>query len=199
MTTTPKRLVLALALAALTQAVPLSDGDARADITLSLDNPDPTVTLPTTGTRNFVFTGTVTATAVSGSPQIDFSIFSPMLLSPPFVSLFANIDGGLENNIENILSSGGTFTGPIFDVTISSSDPLGKYELGNVAIIELLPTGNPSASSGFTVTLATPTAAPEPSTAVLSAFGAVAFMAYGWSRHRRAQCRQASKAARQGT
>jgi hypothetical protein len=33
---------------------------------------------------------------------------------------------------------------------------------------------------------------PEPSTAIVAAFGAVAFSAYGWSRHRRAQRRQAA-------
>ena len=37
-----------------------------------------------------------------------------------------------------------------------------------------------------------PTAVPEPSTAIVAAFGAVAFLAYGWSRHRRAQRRQAA-------
>jgi hypothetical protein len=35
-------------------------------------------------------------------------------------------------------------------------------------------------------------AVPEPSTAVVSMFGAVAFIAYGWSRHRREQRRQAA-------
>jgi hypothetical protein len=39
-------------------------------------------------------------------------------------------------------------------------------------------------------TIAT-TAVPEPSTALVAVFGAVAFIAYGWSRHRRAQ-RQAA-------
>jgi hypothetical protein len=33
---------------------------------------------------------------------------------------------------------------------------------------------------------------PEPSTAIVAVFGAVAFVAYGWSRHRRAQRRQAA-------
>jgi hypothetical protein len=35
-------------------------------------------------------------------------------------------------------------------------------------------------------------AVPEPSTAIAAALGAVAFLAYGWSRHRRAQRRQAA-------
>jgi hypothetical protein len=38
----------------------------------------------------------------------------------------------------------------------------------------------------------TPAAVPEPSTAIVACFGAVAFMAYGWSRHRREQRRQAA-------
>ena len=33
---------------------------------------------------------------------------------------------------------------------------------------------------------------PEPSTAIVAVFGAVAFLVYGWSRHRRAQRRQAA-------
>jgi hypothetical protein len=36
------------------------------------------------------------------------------------------------------------------------------------------------------------TVVPEPSTAIVAAFGAVAFLAYGWSRHRREQRRQAA-------
>jgi len=36
------------------------------------------------------------------------------------------------------------------------------------------------------------TAVPEPSTAIVAVFGAVAFVAYGWSRHRREQRRQAA-------
>jgi hypothetical protein len=36
------------------------------------------------------------------------------------------------------------------------------------------------------------TVAPEPSTAIVAVFGAVAFIAYGWSRHRRQQSRQAA-------
>jgi hypothetical protein len=46
-----------------------------------------------------------------------------------------------------------------------------------------LPTGGP-----LPFTIAT-TAVPEPSTHILAVFGAVAFLAYGWSRHRRAQRR----------
>jgi hypothetical protein len=37
-----------------------------------------------------------------------------------------------------------------------------------------------------------PTTVPEPSTAIVSAISAVAFIAYGWSRHRQAQRRQAA-------
>jgi hypothetical protein len=36
------------------------------------------------------------------------------------------------------------------------------------------------------------TAVPEPSTAILAVFEAVAFVTYGWSRHRRHQRRQAA-------
>jgi hypothetical protein len=37
-----------------------------------------------------------------------------------------------------------------------------------------------------------PASVPEPSTAIVASFGAVAFLAYGWSRHRRQQRRQAA-------
>jgi hypothetical protein len=42
------------------------------------------------------------------------------------------------------------------------------------------------------VQIGTAAAVPEPSTALVSVFGAVAFIAYGWSRHRRQQRRQAA-------
>jgi hypothetical protein len=42
------------------------------------------------------------------------------------------------------------------------------------------------------IAAAAPTAVPEPSTAIVAVFGAVAFVAYGWSRHRREQRRQAA-------
>jgi hypothetical protein len=40
--------------------------------------------------------------------------------------------------------------------------------------------------------LTTSVPTPEPSTAIVAVFGTVAFLAYGWSRHRRAQRRQAA-------
>jgi hypothetical protein len=49
-------------------------------------------------------------------------------------------------------------------------------------------TGIPSGTS-LTGTI---TGVPEPSTLVSGAIGAVAFVAYGWSRHRREQRRQAA-------
>jgi hypothetical protein len=47
---------------------------------------------------------------------------------------------------------------------------------------------------GISTVLRVPTtsAVPEPSTAMVAALGAVAFVAYGWSRHRRDQRRQAA-------
>jgi hypothetical protein len=42
------------------------------------------------------------------------------------------------------------------------------------------------------VNIVQPAAVPEPSTAILAAFGSVTFITYGWSRHRRAQRRQAA-------
>jgi hypothetical protein len=44
----------------------------------------------------------------------------------------------------------------------------------------------------WTITGATISSVPEPSSAVLAAIGAVAILAYGWSRHRREQRRQAA-------
>jgi hypothetical protein len=45
---------------------------------------------------------------------------------------------------------------------------------------------------GISQVLTVPGAVPEPSTAIVAGFGAVAFIAYGWSRHRRDQRRQAA-------
>ena len=44
----------------------------------------------------------------------------------------------------------------------------------------------------WSITAHTTTSVPEPSTAVVAVIGAVAFIAYGWSRHRREQRRQAA-------
>ena len=55
---------------------------------------------------------------------------------------------------------------------------------------------NSSPSFGGTdpwvIAVAESSAVPEPSTAIVAVFGTVAFIAYGWSRHRRAQRRQAA-------
>jgi hypothetical protein len=52
--------------------------------------------------------------------------------------------------------------------------------------------GTRAHADSLTVQIGPAAAVPEPSTALVAVFGAVAFIAYGWSRHRRAQRRQAA-------
>jgi hypothetical protein len=52
--------------------------------------------------------------------------------------------------------------------------------------------GSGATADSLTVNIVSPTAVPEPSTAVLAAFGAVTLCAYRWCRHRRHQRRQAA-------
>jgi hypothetical protein len=65
---------------------------------------------------------------------------------------------------------------------------------GILSSTRLWSTANPSMgmTDPWVIATAGATAVPEPSTAIAAAFGAVAFLAYGWSRYRRDHRRQAA-------
>ena len=89
-------------------------------------------------------------------------------------------------------SSGISFTVPTYtdsgvqisDVEILFRPTLSIYT-SNIGTSEGFFSVPGSVVGEFQLTLATETAIPEPSTAIAAMFGAVAFIAYGWSRHRR--------------
>jgi hypothetical protein len=138
--------------------------------------------LPTTGSINIEYHGTVTvhtgaAFGFLDSPSPGPSLNGIVLPSP-------DQDVG----VDNTLTSGGTFTSNLFDVTITATDAPGTYR-GSYTLDQEDSQFNILAkvSVGYSLTLVSSSVVPEPSSAVSAVIGAVAFIAYGWSRHRRAQ------------
>jgi hypothetical protein len=160
-------------------------GPARADVTLTLDSTDPTFVIPTQGTQTFEIDGTLSLsapdTAITG-----LAVFSEPTMGTPGGTF--TLSTAKDPSISFPLT--GTYNGPILDVTVSATDPVGTYYFGWIAAFG---NGGAQPNAHFSVTLENQTATvPEPSTALAAVFGAVAFVAYGWSRHRRAQRRPAA-------
>jgi hypothetical protein len=160
-------------------------GPARADVTLTLDSSDPTFVIPTQGTQTFEIDGTLSLsapdTAITG-----LAVFQAPLMGTPGGSF--TLPTANDPSISFPLTA--TYNGPIVDITVSATDPAGTYNFGWIAAFG---NGGAQPNAHFSVTLVNQAATvPEPSTALVAALGAVAFLAYGWSRHRRAQRRQAA-------
>jgi hypothetical protein len=161
---------------------------ATADLFIAVDPgyENQTITIPTTGTTVVSIIG-----GANGSPVSDgFGILGDAETSPPN-PVILNFDSGSNSQAEKDLDKNGSITDEtFFTFTISSSATPGMYS-GTVTLMD--ETTGMSNDASFNLTLqAAASAAPEPSTAIVAAFGAVAFIAYGWSRHRRAQRRQAA-------
>ena len=174
-----KRFVLGLAVLGLIVG---AVGRARAGLTLTLDSTNPTFVIPMQGVQTFQIDGTATDTGMHPGANLD-TVNDPILPTTPFPTLSTSPDPSAPNSIN------GTYTGPIVDVTVSSTDPIGKYIGGDIQLV------GPDGASfvEYSVTLApSVSSVPEPSTAIVAALGAVAFIACGWSRHRRDQRRQAA-------
>jgi hypothetical protein len=75
---------------------------------------------------------------------------------------------------------------------IASTPGSGTISTQNTTFNTNLATYSNLASGPLSYTVIAAVSVPEPSTAVVAAFGGVAFIAYGWSRHRREQRRQAA-------
>jgi hypothetical protein len=102
---------------------------------------------------------------------IGFVTFGATTASPPF------------DEVELII--------PVSGTTVADSNLI-DYTGGPLSTFTyFLPDGAPLPPTDLLVS-GSLSAVPEPSTAIVAAFGAVAFMAYGWSRHRREQRRQAA-------
>jgi hypothetical protein len=118
--------LLGCALLALTIFAPTI---AEAELMLSLDNPDQTVAAPLSGTTIVDFTGTVTVDAgfrFNPPGAIDltpaFNISGTNFLTSSFTSAFVAFVTALSTS-----TSGGTFTGSIFDVSVPAGTPPDLY------------------------------------------------------------------------
>jgi hypothetical protein len=84
-------------------------------------------------------------------------------------------------------ANGSNVLGGFFSVYGSTTQTNNYWIVGGAA-----QTTNQLPLYGISTELTVPAVVPEPSTALVAVFGAVAFLAYGWSRHRLAQRRQAA-------
>jgi MYXO-CTERM domain-containing protein len=183
-----------LILAGIAQVPP----EAHADITYNfVDHPTLENGYTLAGTITVAVDGLGNVTSIDAwtveilkqaTPQITFSSTTPGAntnfggLEATANTLTLESNGVLQLNVSNSVGNNG-----LNDITA-----IGKY-------LETIPFGsNPSIfwntaipNSPFIVATA-PAAAPEPSTVIVAVFGAVAFAAYGWSRRRRDQRRQAA-------
>jgi hypothetical protein len=158
-------------------------GRVEADVTLTLDDTAPTFAIPTQGTLTYTINGTVTVSSPDTGAGVVLSSI-PFALPPSSGRLSIAIDPNVPKTISD------TYSGPLLDVTVLVTSPPATYVGGQVLAIG----SNGSFSQDaviFSVALVQQAVAvPEPSTALVGAFGAAAFLAYGWSRHRREQRRQ---------
>lgn len=86
-------------------------------------------------------------------------------------------------------------TGYVSGSSLSSTDTYSGKTISGLGLTPGTYTwtwGTGAHADSLTIQIGTPSVAPEPSTAIGAVFGAVAFVAYGWSRQRREQRRQAA-------
>jgi hypothetical protein len=115
--------------------------------------------------------------------------------TPGFLAESTGIIGGVYQFASSLTLQGSTQYFVYEDTSFLTSGGGNGYAGGQ--LYELNGSGNfvadPQSDSNFTLS-GTPISAavPEPSTALVAVVGAVAFLAYGWSRHRREHRRQAA-------
>jgi PEP-CTERM motif len=154
---------------------------ARADLTLSADSSNPTtVAIGSTATFTYEVGNT-----------------GPDPLTPSFVdiTLFGATKTGISDTVKNFpttLDVGVTYTFTV-DLTLSSSVTIPTPNSNDIQVTVIT---NDQITKQFSIEKAiensyriTASAVPEPSTALVAVLGAVAFIAYGWTR-RREQWRQ---------
>jgi hypothetical protein len=170
-----RRIMLVAAFIAMSAAPPR----AKADLIVTLDQPSLEITLPTTGSLTVDFTGSATGGSPGGFwATVPFSI-------PPNPNI-RDIPGS-----GHFDSSGNFATGTVLVELVVASSATPTVLDVSITIVDHGSLGG-QATVPATLTIDPPAAAPEPSTALVAVFGAAAFIAYGWSRQRRDQRRQAA-------
>jgi hypothetical protein len=207
---TLNRLGLASALALLIPVFPLANVATRADVTITIAQSGSEVDLSGSGTLNLTAltlsihdsnqlngVAGVAAFAVVGPPialadRYD-GVTGPMTIGPGDSLLGTSGTGmlfGVEGDLHSIFVPTGYTSGSLSGTATFANTTLSG--LGLTPGTYTWNWGTGSNADSLTVLIETPTVVPEPSTAVVAVFGAVAFAAYGWRRHLRAQRRQAA-------
>jgi hypothetical protein len=171
-------------------------GQARADLTLTLTDPNPTVVRPTSGSVSVDFEGTITWSLTGPSSS------TAPVLAFPFKSDRHALQANLlvsDIDIKNLINaSGPSFTGShtvdLFSVTVDATSPLGLYDLDSglagpptLEIFVVAPDGFHIARSSYSVNVVNAAVVPEPATHVV-ALSEVALIGLGlaWRRRRAA-------------
>jgi hypothetical protein len=190
-------------------ALSLSGASARASVTIDIEQVGPDVVATGAGTLNIT---ALTANGVALQHAVIIPSGAAIFMSAGNISFYAGISGpsafGSVGSVLPTTTSGDAFAIAGFtpELTVPSGYVSGTHlsatdTFTNSSFLSLGLTpgkytwtwGTGPSADALTVQIG-PTAAvvPEPSTAIGAAFGAVAFIAYGWSRQRRAQRRQAA-------
>ena len=200
MTNNLKRLGLALAVALILPAS-RAYADLNWDFSYTVSDGTNTsgVSMGTLTTTSTPAGGPYTVTGISGTFTFDNITESIAGLIVP--NNFAQNDNLLSPTSPFVNQNGISFSVPIVTVEGNQIDAVNVFFNNDNTFYSVATGNNPSNSAEFSVVgtsvstfQLTPVTSvvPEPSTAIVAVFGAVAFLAYGWSRHRRAQLRQAA-------
>jgi hypothetical protein len=125
------------------------------------------------------FLGPLSPVSVSATQFADGAAFNPS------TGAFISHLGGIVNENDIGITSA---TGPIGSDSVFGI--IGTSFASGSSSLEI--DGHRALYTASGVLSIVPAVVPEPSTAIVVVFGAVAFLAYGWSRHRRDQRRQAA-------
>jgi hypothetical protein len=172
-----QRYMSAVGIAAVALAIPLAvAGRAEADISLTIDNPNITVAVPSSGTSIYTFSGSISVSPtekITGFGDGSFGVLQ-FVTAPGFFTYF------------NSATTGESYTGDLFTITIRPSTPLGLYDgQGSYFLVD----ASDGSSSTELYSVDVVAAVPEPSTIWVAAGGISAGIAYGWTRRSRKQCR----------
>jgi hypothetical protein len=160
------------------------------------------------------FTGPIVVASGPGNTSDLSLVFTVTSSGPPIFGISLSATGAFANGghgriTENVFEGSSVFGTKIGSITITDNasvafsplkDPIthqtqfSTITISKNILAETTGTTDPLAHADYTIVEQDfpQTAVPEPSTAVVAVFGATAFIAYGWSRHRREQRRQAA-------
>jgi hypothetical protein len=206
MANSAKRIGLALAMVPIAMAV-LFGGDARADLNITIQQVGNDVV--TTATGSLDITGVpiygngygtpflipvIAAVGVGSTSSLHYEEFQGVSGPTSFGSggIFSPSSGS-----GDVIALNGAYhliAVPWLYVSGTSLSGTDTYDNQTLSSLGLTPGTHTYtfADNNITVQISSAAAVPEPSTAVVAVFGAVAFLSYGWSRRRRAQRRLAA-------